>query len=422
MRKIKSKLLKTTIIFFLFIIIANTVIIYADDIDEEEIDITQECNSQEVNTNNEPIINSRRYIIYDRNAKSVVYGKNENVKSAMASTTKIMTAIVVLENCDNLNKTITINKKAANTGGSRLGLKNNDKITIHDLLYGLLLKSGNDAAVALAIEVGSSLEEFANLMNKKVTDLGLSNTNFVTPHGLDNPMHYTTAYELAKITDYALNNKTFCKIVGTKEYTITINNYPKQIRNTNELLGTIQGVVGVKTGFTNNAGRCLITETKRNGKDIIVIVLGADTAKHRAKDSIKLIEYAFSNYIEVNIKQEAIERFENWKNINKCRIKIKKAKYNNIQIDLANFTKEKILVDKHKTTDIIYEFNSLTNFEAPLEKGQKIGELIIKNKEQIIENIDIICKQEVEKKSVWDFFKENLNISHLIYIKNPILH
>ncbi len=121
------------------------------------------------------------------------------------------------------------------------------------------------------------------MMNEKANELGLKNTHFVTPHGLDEPQHYTTAYELAKITDYALTNEKFCKIVKTKTATININGVPKQISNTNELLGALNGVDGVKTGFTNNAGRCLVTSTSRNGHQIICVVLGADTKKIRTR-------------------------------------------------------------------------------------------------------------------------------------------
>ena len=184
---------------------------------------------------------------------NIIWGKNETKRTPMASTTKIMTAIVAIENNDNLNQIVIVSTKAAGTGGSRLGLKKNDQVTLNDLLYGLMLVSGNDAAVSIAEFVGGSVEGFADLMNNKAQELGLENTHFVTPHGLDDPEHYTTAFELAKLADYALNNETFSKIVGTKECTIHINNNYKNLRNTNELLGYLNGVNGVKTGFTNNA-------------------------------------------------------------------------------------------------------------------------------------------------------------------------
>ena len=160
----------------------------------------------------EPQINSRIALIYDRASGKIMYEKNGNKQTPMASTTKIMTAIVVLENA-NLKDVVTIDSKAAGMGGSRLGLKKNDKITVNDLLYGLMLRSGNDAAVALANHVGGSIEGFAEMMNAKAKEMGLTNSHFVVPHGLDNEGHYTTAYELAKMADYALQIEKFKEIV-----------------------------------------------------------------------------------------------------------------------------------------------------------------------------------------------------------------
>ena len=163
--------------------------------------------------------------------------------------------------------------------------------------------SGNDAAVALAEYVGNDLDGFSLLMNSKAKELNLLSTHFVSPHGLDHENHYTTAYELAKLTDYALQNEVFSKIVNTDTYTININNSPKNLHNTNELLGYIDGVYGVKTGFTNGANRCLVSACKRNNIDVISIVLGCDTKKDRTLDSINLINYTFENYESVNIKE-----------------------------------------------------------------------------------------------------------------------
>ena len=156
--------------------------------------------------------------------------------------------------------------------------------------------SGNDAAVALSEFISGNVESFAELMNLKANELGLKFSHFVSPHGLDSDEHYTTAYDLAILTDYALKNPVFAKIVNTSNYSITINNYSKSLHNSNELLGYLDGVYGVKTGFTNGANRCLVTACKRGDMDIICVVLGADTKKFRSTDSIKLMEYAFSHF------------------------------------------------------------------------------------------------------------------------------
>lgn len=284
-------------------------------------------------------------------------------------------------------------------------MKKNDKITMKDLLYGLMLKSGNDAAVAIAETVGGSVEGFAQLMNKKAQEIGLENTHFVTPHGLDDPEHYTTAYELAKLADYALKNKTFAKIVNTTSYTVTINGYPKAISNTNELLGYLNGVNGVKTGFTNNAGRCLVTSVNRNGFEIITVILQADTKKIRTADSIKLIEYVYANYEYVNIKEIIDKKFEDWCLINKNRIVINKCKKDNLELYVTQLENEIIPVKNTEKDDIDIEINNLFYFEAPVEKDTVVGNLKVTLSGEIIDVLEIRCLETVEKKDVWDYFK-----------------
>ena len=389
-----------SILIFLLILL-NFSNVCADDVDNE-VDFEDTIEVTASNVSELPKTNSRRYIVYDRISKSMIIGKNEDVKSAMASTTKIMTTIVILEKAD-LNEKVTVSAKAGGTGGSRLGLKRGDKASVRDLLYGLMLRSGNDAAVALAEHVGGSVKGFAELMNEKAIELGLTNTHFVTPHGLDDANHYTTALELAKLTDYAMNNETFAKIVGTKSTTIYINNQSRQINNTNELLGVLNGVVGVKTGFTNNAGRCLVTETKRNNIDIITIVLGADTKKDRTKDSVNLIEYTFSKYKMYNLEEQIIKEFNKWKNINEKRILIINGKTSNPKLALGAIEKATIpICDNDK---IEYSINALTEVEAPVEQWNVMGTL----NGEILENIDIVNVNEVQKRDWKDYFKIVLN-------------
>lgn len=398
-----KKIFYSILIFLLILLNFSTVC--ADDVDNE-VDFEDTIEVTASNVSELPKTNSRRYIVYDRISKSMIIGKNEDVKSAMASTTKIMTTIVILEKAD-LNEKVTVSAKAGGTGGSRLGLKRGDKTSVRDLLYGLMLRSGNDAAVALAEHVGGSVKGFAELMNEKAIELGLTNTHFVTPHGLDDANHYTTALELAKLTDYAMDNETFAKIVGTKSTTIYINNQSRQINDTNELLGVLNGVVGVKTGFTNNAGRCLVTETKRNNMDIITIVLGADTKKDRTKDSVNLIEYTFSKYKMYNLEERIIEEFNKWKNINEKRILITKGKQNNPKLALGAIEKATIpICDNDK---IEYSINALTEVEAPVEQWNVMGTLTVKLNGEILENIDIVNVNEVQKRDWKDYFKIVLN-------------
>lgn len=403
----KKKVLYISVIF---ILIFNMIgIVYADDELEEflENEELNESISVSNESTDEPIINSRIGVIYDRKSGRVIWGKNDNKRSAMASTTKIMTCIIVLEN-SNLNDEIIVSSRAAGTGGSRLGLKKGDKITIHDLLYGLMLRSGNDAAVALAEHVGGDKEGFAKLMNNKAKELGLKDTHFVTPHGLDDPEHYTTAYELAQITDYALKNEKFAKIVNTKDYTISINGYSKGLTNTNELLGYLQGVNGVKTGFTNNAGRCLVTSTNRDNFEIITVVLGADTKKIRTADSIKLIEYAYKNYKHINIETIVKEKFNVWKSMNEKRIIVEKGKYANVMLELTEIKNKVIPIKSDNVDNIDIEVNCLYYLMAPMEKGKTVGNLKVILNGEVIEVIDILNKEEIEKKNRKDYFFEFL--------------
>lgn len=390
-----------TIIIITLIMSSNS-IVFADDENEE---ITQEDYVQVINqTKDEPTLNSRIAVAYDRKSGEVIWGKDENKRTAMASTTKIMTAIVTLENCD-LTQTVTISKKSAGTGGSRLGLKADDKITMNDLLYGLMLKSGNDAAVAIAETVGGSVEGFAELMNEKAKELKLENTHYVTPHGLDDPEHYTTAVELAKLADYALQNETFAKIVNTKNYTVTINGYPKSISNTNELLGYLEGVNGVKTGFTNNAGRCLVTSVNRTGFEIITVILQADTKKFRTADSIKLIEYIYKNYEPVNIKEIVNEQFLRWCSINTSRIQINKCKNNNLELYIDNLDNDVIPIKKTDKDKIQIEVNNLFYFEAPLQQNTIIGTIKVNLDGKTVDVIEIKNKNTIQKKDILDYFK-----------------
>lgn len=262
--------------------------------------------------------------------------------------------------------------------------------------------------------MGGSVEGFANLMNKKAEELGLKNSHFVTPHGLDNDEHYTTAYELAVLTDYALDNKKIATIVKTKSCTISVNGISRTISNTNELLGNLNGVNGVKTGFTGNAMRCLVTSCTRGNNQIITVVLGADTKKYRTIDSIKLIEYAFKNYERINLEEIIKKEFENWKQINSKRIYINKAENKNVELQLNEIQNKAIPIKIGTQKDIKIEINCIYKYEAPVAKETKIGNIIVKYQDKIIETVDIVTKEEIKKKNILNYmfqFFENLPTS-----------
>ena len=388
----KKIFFRTFFIFFICFFIFSSFFVYCDDIDydEEILDIASEIENITMETSsnidsNTLTLNSRSCAVLDRKTKQILYGKNEKNRVKMASTTKIMTATVVLENCS-LNKTVEI-----------------------------LMRSGNDAAVALAETVSGSVQEFANLMNQKAKELGLSNTSFESPHGLDSDNHYTTAYELAILTDYALKNSTFLNIVGTKNYTVTINGYPKKISNTNELLGNLNGVYGVKTGFTNGANRCLVTSCKRGDMDIICVVLGADTKSFRTKDSIKLIEYTFQNFEYFNLKDYVSNYLENWKKEHPHFFFVEKGLSNYIDIKMdSSIEKTPIIpIEKDSTSELKISMNVNPYLSAPIKKDDILGTLIVSYKNHPVLNLNLLSNSTIHKASLCDyllrFFKDYTN-------------
>lgn len=411
--------MKKIISIFMFFIFINMFfyISFADDIDNETIDVSTELNSftdTSTETIKEPDVNSRACVVIDRKTNSVLFGKNENTKKKMASTTKIMTATIIIEKC-NLTDTIEISKKAAGTGGSRLGLKTGDKITVLDLLYGLMLRSGNDAAVALAEYAGGDINGFAKLMNAKALELGLTNTHFETPHGLDSNEHYTTAYELALLSNYALDNPTFAKIVGTKNYTITINGSPKALSNTNELLGNMEGVYGIKTGFTNGANRCLVTACKKNNMDIICVVLGADTKKFRTIDSIKLINYVFNNFVVYDLKSFVNKNFEDWKKDNLNTFIINKGLSQDVLLNIENLYISKVPIRKDLINSFEMKVECQKYFKAPVKGNSSIGNIVISNSGKEIAKCNISIMNDIDKKNSSYYFIYLLkNISNII--------
>ena len=265
--------------------------------------------------------------------------------------------------------------------------------------------SGNDAAVALAESVGDNIDTFASFMNQKATDLGLTSSHFVTPHGLDQDEHYTTAYELAKIADYALKNSTFSKIVKTSNYTINIDGNPKNLHNTNELLGVLDGVYGVKTGFTNGANRCLVTSCKRGNLDIICVVLGCDTKKDRTLDSVKLINYISANFSVINIDDIINQNFDNWQKNSASLIKVDKCANSNYDFCLNNnqIKFKQIAINNNDLENVYVDINVPENFSAPLYENFIIGNLDVYINGVKYFSVDIVNKNLVRRKNIFNY-------------------
>lgn len=230
-------------------------------------------------------------IIYCKETGDVIFEKNSSQSLSMASTTKIMTSVIALES-NTPYREIEITSEMVNVEGTSSGLRAGDKITLIDLVYCMLLESGNDAANSVALAIGGSFEGFAQMMNEKAAQIGMLNTSFVTPSGLDDENHYTTAYDMALLTAYALDNEDFAAICSQSSHTVSFVDSDKQVSlsNHNRLLDEYEDCIGVKTGFTKKSGRCLVSAAERNGITIIAVTLNAgdDWNDHK-----KMLDYGF---------------------------------------------------------------------------------------------------------------------------------
>ena len=402
---------KIIFVLVLMLVLMIPITSHADIEDDEEIvdwsALARELADLEKNSD-APNIYAKAAIVFDRESKSAIYEKNSYEKVPMASTTKIMTAIIAIEK-GSMQDVIEVSSKAASIHGSRLGLRKGDKIKLIDLLYGLMLCSGNDAAVAISEYVGGSIEGFAQLMNEKAQEIGALDSNFITPHGLDNDLHYTTAFDLALITDYALENKLFFEICKTKEMTVYINNSYKNIRNTNELLGNMNGVQGVKTGFTNNAGRCLVTYCIRGELKLISVVLGCDTKIQRAKESKSILEYGFENYKLMNINEIIDE------NPIIQKVDIYKGKKGQADICIERSQKNIFIIRKDETKNIKVKTDMISAINAPANKGVVIGKYVVYLDEKILIEDNIILNENVERKNITDYFLQIIQKCRFLY-------
>lgn len=342
--------------------------------------------------NTEPEISGQSVIVMDAEAGRVIYEKDIHEKLPMASTTKIMTALLAIENIP-LDKKIRVNPNAQNIEGSSIYLKANERIKARDLIYGLMLRSGNDSAAAIAYEISGSIEGFAELMNKRAGEIGAKNTNFTNPHGLHDENHYTTAYDLALITREALKNPVFKEIVRTKFWVADRNSY-NYFLNKNEILDTYEGGDGVKTGYTVKSGRCLVASATRGNMQLIAVTLNDYDWFNTTK---KLLDECFDLYKPYVLfdKGQTITKIKVLKGKNK---EIPLNSFKNCTVPLAEGEKEKLLtvID---IPDVLY---------APIEKGQSVGKMTTYLNGRIVNTTHLVAGKSIEKQNfkgrIKDFF------------------
>ena len=388
--------MKRIFALFLVFIIFNNCVSFADESFDENLELTDEEIAEVTNMSGSNIIRAKAALAYDITYNKILYSKNMDEKLPNASTTKILTAIVAYEN-SNMNDVVLVSQNAARVGGSTINLKSGDEVILGDLMKGLLICSGNDAAVAIAEHVGGSVEHFCSMMNNKAAELGAKNTHFVTPHGLDNDEHYTTASDLAILSSYLLKIPYLASIVDIRSTTIKINDQPKDIRTTNEILGIYSNAHGVKTGITGKAGRCLITEVSSGDRDIITVVLGCDTKKQRTLESIWLINYSFREFEEVDIYEKADSKF-----------KISVDKSTSTENEVEFLLKKVELIPNGSKENIRYLYDIKKNLVAPVKKDEIIGKIYVYIDDNLIDMEEIKIPYEIKRKSVFDYVKELL--------------
>lgn len=279
------KKIKIFIIAFMFLILSFSIFLPNQNISVQALNLSS---------------SGKAMCVVEKDSKRVLYSKNLNDKLPMASTTKVVTAITVLEHCNDLEQIIQVDDCSIGVEGTSIYLQHGETIKVKDLLYGLMLRSGNDAATALACHVGGSIEGFAKLMNELAVSVGANNSNFVNPHGLHHENHYTTAYDLALISAYALNNPIFKEIVSTRNYVIEATNKSdkRYLTNKNKLLLNLEGCCGVKTGFTKKAGRCLVSACERDNATYVCVVLNCGPM---FEESSALLNSCFNEFENVKI-------------------------------------------------------------------------------------------------------------------------
>ncbi len=308
---------------------------------------------------------------------------NKDQQLAMASTTKIVTAIVTIENCDDLDEIITVDDKSVGIEGTSIYLRKKEQMSIRNLLYGLILASGNDAAMALACAIGGTEENFVEMMNKFALDLDLKNTHFVNPHGLDAKGHYTSTYDLAIITNYALDNPVFKEIVSTKTKILNEGEpNVRYLRNKNKLLFSQDGCVGVKTGFTDNAGRCLVNACERNGFRVVSVVFNCGPM---FEECVKLTEQAYNEYMVKTF----VEPYNFVGNVSV----IDGDKNEAFVVTIKGYSK---IIKKSEEDMYKVDYDMLEIAEAPINANTKMGTVKVTYNDEIIYEDGLYSTSEIK--------------------------
>ncbi len=323
----------------------------------------------------------------------VLWARDADAERAMASTTKIMTAIVVLDSVADLSETATVPLEATIVGEAGVGLKPGQVLTVRQLLEAMLVHSGNDAAITLAEHVGVTLDGFVGLMNDTAARLDLQHTHFTNPHGLDEPGHHTSAADLATMAQYAMRNATFREIVAKKSVTVRAGGTTRRFDASNLLIGSYEGATGVKTGWTDDAGYCLVASAKRGEVELFTVVLGTKTETARFTQAKKLLDWGFAHY---TVRQ------------------VSSADTTAALVPVSDYIDRTVPAVVAETTstpifDVLGDVTSRVDVSrevaAPVSKGQRLGTLTVEQGGRLVTQVAIISTQDVPAPGGWESFK-----------------
>jgi len=342
-----------------------------------------------------PAIAAKSAIVIDATTGKVLYNKNAEEKRYPASTTKMMSLIVALEHGD-LDELVTASKNAASTEGSTLWLAQDEKLKMIDLLYGIMLISGNDATVAVAEHISGTVEKFAKLMTEKAHAIGAKDTNFTNSSGLPDPNHFTTAHDLARIAAYGYKKPLFTEIISTKHKIIPWagKEQDRDLYNENRMLWLAEGGNGVKTGYTDAAGRCLVSGAKRNDLQLIAVVLDSDTMWD---DSLALLNFGFTQ-----VKPKTI--FNQGDILRTVRVINGKSEV----IKLITSGNLVVPVFENDQADFSTVIDAPSRVEAPVVKGQKLGTVKMFYQNTEIATIDLLADEDSERRSFFNIIVEKV--------------
>ena len=346
--------------------------------------------------------NAKSAIMIEASTGEILFQKNKDEKLAPASMTKMMSMLLIMEEIENGNlkwdEMITASEKASSMGGSQIFLKVGEKMTVEDLLKGVAIASGNDAVVALAERIAGSEEQFVKRMNTRAKDLGLKNTNFINATGLTADNHYSSAYDMSLIAKELVKHEKILEFTSTYEdYLRKDTKSPFWLVNTNRLVRFKEGVDGLKTGFTDEAGYCLTATMKKDNMRLITVVMKEENTSKRSADTTKMLDYGFNIYMIQTILDEKTT-------IEKKKVELGKTLTTEI------VPKENITILNKKSDDqknITYKTN-INKIIAPVKKGDKVGTIDIIEDNNIISTIDATVKEDISKANILTIYLRNL--------------